>query len=278
VRVLLATDPSTPDWPNEDFTAVMPGVAVLLDGAGSPGGRETGCVHGVAWYAATLGGLVTAHARDAELPLDRALAAGISQVRELHSGTCDLGHPGTPSATVLIARQRGDLLEYLVLADSVLLLAPRDGELCVITDTRLEGAGAGLRPDYRGLAVGSPERESARHDYLIKLDGLRNRTGGYWAAAADPAAADQSITGARPVSELTAVALLSDGAGRLADRYQLATWPEIGAILAGPGPAELIRQVRAADASDAEGQQWPRSKIRDDATAVYWPLDPFLPL
>ncbi len=273
MRVLLATDPSTPGWPNEDFAAVLPDVAVLLDGAGSPGGRETGCVHGVAWYTRMLGGLVAAHARDQGLPLTHALANGIGQVSELHAGTCDLEHPGTPSATVLIARRRDDLLEYLVLADSLLLLQPRDGELCVITDTRLERAGAGLRPDYRGLPVGSPERDSTRQDYLIKLDARRNQPGGYWAAAADPAAAHQSITGARPAGELTSVALLSDGAGRLVDRYRLTTWPEVGVMLAGSGPAELIRQVRAAEATDPEGQRWPRSKIRDDATAVYWPLD-----
>jgi len=33
MRVLLASKPGAPDRPNEDFTAVVPGAAVLLDGA-----------------------------------------------------------------------------------------------------------------------------------------------------------------------------------------------------------------------------------------------------
>jgi hypothetical protein len=33
MRLMLATDPGTPGWPNEDFAAVGPGAAVLLDGA-----------------------------------------------------------------------------------------------------------------------------------------------------------------------------------------------------------------------------------------------------
>jgi hypothetical protein len=66
------------------------------------------------------------------------------------------------------------------------------------------------------------------------------------------------------------VALLSDGAGRLADRYDLATWPQIAVTLAEHGPGELIRQLRAAEASDPEDLRWPRSKLRDDATAIYW--------
>ncbi len=126
MRVLLATEPGTPDWPNEDFAAVAPGVAVLLDGAGSPHGRDGGCVHGVAWYARTLGGLLTAGRGEAGRPLREVLARGIEQVCAMHAGTCDLGHPATPSATVIMVRRLGDQIEYLVLCDSTLMLRPVD--------------------------------------------------------------------------------------------------------------------------------------------------------
>jgi hypothetical protein len=272
LRVSLATDPSSPDWPNEDFAAVTPGTAVLIDGAGSPGGRDTGCLHGVAWYARTLGGHIIAAASGTACPLPQVLATAIEQVRDDHSGTCDLDDPATPSGTVIIARQHGSQLDYLVLADSLLLLMPVAGELQVITDNRLEDLAAGLRPDYRNLPVSSAERETARRDYLLELDARRNTDGGYWSAAADPAAADQAITGSIPVSDLAALALLSDGVGRLADRYHQATWPEIAETLAKHGPCELVRQVREAEAADPEGTRWPRGKLRDDATALYWSL------
>jgi len=271
VRVSLATDSSTRDWPNEDFAAITPGVAVLIDGAGSPGGRETGCVHGVAWYARTLGAHLAASAVVTSTALADVLADSISQVSAMHSGTCDLHHPGTPSATVVLVRTNGDTLEYLVLTDSVLLLLPIAGEPVVISDTRLEDIAAGLRPNYRELAR-SREREAVRQAYLSKLDALRNQPGGYWSAAADPAAAEQAITGTSAIADLEAVALLSDGAGRLADRYHQATWPQIAATLAEHGPGELIRQLRAVEAADPEGKRWPRGKLRDDATAVYWAL------
>ena len=41
-------------------------------------------------------------------------------------------------------------------------------------------------------------------------------------------------------------------------------------MLAAPGPGELITQVRAAEATDADGARWPRLKASDDATIVYW--------
>ena len=67
--------------------------------------------------------------------------------------------------------------------------------------------------------------------------------------------------------------LLSDGVTRLADRYHLATWDQLTAILADEGPTGLIRRVRKAESTDPYGARWPRGKICDDATAVWWPAD-----
>ena len=41
-------------------------------------------------------------------------------------------------------------------------------------------------------------------------------------------------------------------------------------VLRDHGPGGLIRQVRAAEDSDPDGARWPRSKARDNATALYW--------
>lgn len=274
MRVLLATEPGTPDWPNEDFAAVAPGVAVLLDGAGSPHGRDGGCVHGVAWYARTLGGLLTAGVAEVGRPLREVLARGIEQVCAMHAGTCDLGHPATPSATVILVRRQDEEIEYLVLCDSTLMLRPIDGsgEPRPVTNVRLHELSQRLSPAYRRLPPDAPERVNGRAEYLAQLDAERNRPGGYWVAATSPEAAEQAITGTEPPAGLSAIALLTDGAVRLVDRYRLATWPQISATLARQGPAELIRQVRAAEEADAEGRRWPRAKLRDDATVIYWPV------
>jgi hypothetical protein len=51
--------------------------------------------------------------------------------------------------------------------------------------------------------------------------------------------------------------------------FELATWEELLALLEESGPDELVRQVRAAEAVDPEGRQWPWTKRSNDATAVY---------
>jgi hypothetical protein len=230
MRVLLASEPGTPGWPNEDFAAIAPAAAVLLDGATTfPSGADTGCVHGVAWYARTLGGaFLSAITADPPLPLADGLEAAITDVRDRHIGTCDLANPSTPAATVTAVRATPAGFDILALSDSVVIADYADGRPpLVITDAH--------RP-----------------------------------AAASPDAARHARTATLPGAGLRGIALLSDGATRIADRYGLLSWSALLAVIRDHGPERLIRQVRVAEDSDPECARWPRSKARDDATIVYW--------
>lgn len=96
VLATTATVPGRPDYDNEDFVAASHNTIVLLDGAGTPVGSESGCRHGVAWYSRHLGTTLLNLATDqAALPLRDAHAASIDQVASLHRETCDLAHPGS---------------------------------------------------------------------------------------------------------------------------------------------------------------------------------------
>jgi hypothetical protein len=226
----LATDPGTPDWPNEDFAAVAPAAAVLLDGCTTtPRGADTGCIHGVAWYARTLGtALLEAVTAEPRVALAGALAAAIAQVRQQHEGTCDLTARATPAATVTAVRADPGGISYLALSDSSIVADFGDG-----------------RPPQ------------------VITDGHR-------AAAADPGAASTAATGTIAAAGLRGVALLSDGATRINDLYHLVAWPDLIQVVRDHGPAALIRQVRAAEEADPGRERWPRDKPRDDATVVYW--------
>jgi len=151
VRVQWATDQGSDDRLNEDFVAAAPGAVVVLDGCGLPLGTDLGCRHGTAWYSRSLGTRLLARLLDglgppaappvgppegahrpAGRPLVARLAGAIADVAAAHAGTCDLRAPTTPAATVLALRLRGDLVDYLVLADSTVLLAGPGG-VCEIT-------------------------------------------------------------------------------------------------------------------------------------------------
>jgi hypothetical protein len=236
MRVSWATEPGSPDRPNEDFVAAAPGVVVVLDGCSLPLGTDLGCLHGTAWYARRLGTrlltrllddqAVPVAGRDGD-PLRAALAQSISEVASAHSGTCDLRHPNTPAATVVVLRVRGDAVEYLVLADSSLVLHTV-GRLEVVT-----------KPMARTYA------------------------------ASHPAAAERAITGVVPLTGLRRAALLTDGATRLADLFGLNDWRELVHLLEEYGPSALIERTREAELTDPDGRRWPRGKRHDDATVAF---------
>ncbi|MGW0877848.1 integrase [Streptomyces sp. NPDC002740] len=272
MNVALASLPAEPGQQNEDFAAAAAGAAVLLDGAGVAG-AETGCTHGIAWFSSTLGGLLlsTITAYPAR-PFADCLADSIRAVRSLHEDSCDLSYRASPTSTVVAVRTGAGALEYLVLGDSTLLLSDQEGKTTAITDQRLDEVGKRLRGPVDALVTGSPEHAAALAQYRDALTGLRNRPGGFWIAGPDPQAAEHAVTGAVPLESLASVTLLSDGATRLVDSFELATWEGLLGVLDSSGADDLIRRVREAEADDPDGQRWPRGKARDDATVLQWRL------
>jgi Protein phosphatase 2C len=232
VRVMLATEPGTAGWPNEDFAAVAPGAAVLLDGATTfPRDADTGCLHGVAWYARNLGGtLLAAITAEPRISLADALAGAIAEVAARHELSCDLTSPATPAATVTAIRVEPSGIAYLALSDSTVAADYQDACLpMVISDT-------------------------------------------HRAARASPEAAHKARTGTLTLDGLRGIALLSDGAACIADRYHLIDWTTLLGVIRDHGPAQLIEQVRKAEAADQDRTRWPRHKANDDATVVWWQI------
>jgi len=264
VRVTASSEPGSPDAPNEDAFFVSPdgGTVAIFDGATVRTG--TGCIHGVAWYTLSLADALSKHAR---LTPAKALAAAITDTAEWHRHTCDLTHPGTPSAAVGIVQARRKTLRYLLLGDVTLVLDLGHG-IRVLTDSRVHATASAERQAADNLPSGSPEKAQA----LVRMKNAeitaRNVAGGYWVAAADPAIVAHAITGDLPRQHLQQAALLSDGAARAVDPLQLYNWHGLLTILATDGPGELIRQVRAAETTDPAGMRWPRNKVHDDATAI----------
>jgi hypothetical protein len=154
MRAALATQPGSQDAANEDWAGVLaPGLAVVLDGLSAPDGTGTGCRHGTPWFVSQLGPRLLALAADPARSLADALAEAIRQVASLHPG-CDLTHPGTPSATVVLLRALEDRADYLALADATLLLDTSEG-LKVVTDERVSQLAGKEREAANQVPTGS---------------------------------------------------------------------------------------------------------------------------
>lgn len=262
----IATAAGSAGQPNEDWVGVTPIAVVLLDGLTAPRDLDSGCVHGVPWYVSRLGSAILARVADCTVGLGSCLASAIAEVASLHDSTCDLTSPGTPQSTVAIARVRGSELEWLVLADSLIIL-DLGGELRVISDDRVDGAAQAQRDEALRSHVGTAEHDQGVSRLVQTQRSLRNQPDGYWVAAADPANANEALSGAAPLCEVKRVAVLSDGAARLVE-FGIMSWEKILTTLDQKGPQGLIDEVREVEATDLQGERWPRYKASDDATAV----------
>lgn len=269
----VATDPGSPDKPNEDAFAILPTLAVVADGATSPPHLGDGCIHGPAWYAQTLVGFVVgAHVlRPAAEPAD-LLAEAIERTTQAHSGTCDIGHPGSPSATVAMVTLSPDgMTRWLVLGDCTLVADPGP-DLLVVSDDRLSNTSLAER-----AAVKEPGAASDPVAYARLIDTLvlaqrahRNRPGGFWVASTDPRAGYETPTGSWTgrTGHDQHISLFTDGASRIVDLYGMHTWATAIKLLDIAGPIRLISELRALEDDDQVARRFPRVKLRDDATVL----------
>ena len=269
MQVTLASRRSPDATSNEDFIGATASAVVVIDGASVPRELGTGCTHGTAWFARRLGtqllGLLTSQPDHS--PADN-LAQAIADVAALHADTCDLDHPGTPSATVAILREQPDTIDYLVLGDTTILLEQPTG-IRAITDDRLEQVASVQHDAMHQQATGSAAHARSFAQLVTEQRRHRNHPDGFWVASTDPAAAQHALTDTAPRAGLHRAAVLSDGATRLVDRFSLLNWTDFLGILAEQGPEAIIQRVRAAEASDPDRQRWPRGKRHDDASAAF---------
>ncbi|WP_335990012.1 hypothetical protein [Glycomyces sp. MUSA5-2] len=268
MRIQAATDPGTPDRPNEDHYLIDPAVGVVVLADGATARTDTGCAHGTAWYARALTEALAARAAAAGGPerLRFALLDAIEDTAAAHPG-CDLAHPGTPSATVAaLAPYSESAVEVLVLGDATVIVATE-------TDTRahtqsVDHIGQSERDAACALPIGDPAREDLLVAMKQVMHARRNTDGGYWVAAADPGAAYRAYSRIVPVLGLRQVLLLSDGAAALSEVYGATDAAGLLALALAEGPGAIIKQVRAIEEGDPDARQYPRTKGSDDATAV----------
>ncbi|MFI6489930.1 protein phosphatase 2C domain-containing protein [Streptomyces sp. NPDC050564] len=259
MRTELVSEPGDPDRPNEDFASVgLPasgqgGSLVVLDGVTPPRG-DYGCLHSVAWFSARLGGSLTELSlsrRDLTLP--EVLSGAISRVADAHADTCDLSHPRTPQATVVLARWSAAEVEYLVLSDSALLVESPSGEVTALLDDRLSRL----------------PRASLATDAVADAT-VRNKEGGFFTAAADPSVASRAVTGTLPRTSVRTLTALTDGATRWVEKFHEGDWAALFTLVRKEGAQALVNRIRALETADAEERvHLRRSKTHDDATVVF---------
>ena len=263
VTISAATQPGG-SQPNQDRFHADGQCAFVLDGASAirPQKRDGG------WYAGELSKeLGYRLKRNLNSDLRGSLRSAIASVASM----LDAGD-GSPSSTVTIATWSDAILDVLVLGDSTAVVYLKSGAVEVLYDARLDAIGTELRDAYQDALSGGNGFSTGHRERLRKLQEeqlrTRNQPGGYWIAADDPAAADESLTMSFPLGEVDAVLLATDGAADGVLTYGLMTWQEVRQRITMSGPEAHIEEIVIAEREDADGMRWPRGKRSDDKTVV----------
>jgi hypothetical protein len=181
--------------------------------------------------------------------------------------------PGAaPSSTVLILRVGDELVEVAALGDSTAVIGFQDGTTARVSDDRLGAIAVEQRVEYRRALEHGEGYGEAHRTRLCELQRSerpsRNRTGGYWIAEAEPAAAYELIIRTFPRSTVRWAVLASDGVQKHLDR--LDAWSSAANFDDG-GLGTLVRDVQTWETeTDPDGRRLPRSKRHDDKTIAVW--------
>lgn len=249
MEITYATASGEAEHSNEDLVLAGPKFAVVLDGATAPAGESSGCIHDVRWFVRQLGGRLVQQLvvddKDND-SLVKHLRSAITWVNSQHEHTCDLSNPSCPSSTVAVLRLGELYVDALVLSDSTILLDMSTSGIQRLTDERTAH-----------LSNYKPENVQRQ----------RNQLGGFWVASTKPEAADHALSITVPIVNVRRAAVLTDGAARLVERFDLMDWPGLFKMLDTEGPARVIRHVREAENTICIPPGI-RGKTHDDASAV----------
>jgi serine/threonine protein phosphatase PrpC len=259
VRITAAQLPEPPQ--GADRVVVTGNAVIVLDGASAF--EPTGVPPGE--YASRLGAAIAAALAVApEAPLASVLGEAITATAA-EVGLDD--DAGCPSSTVVMARLADGALDLLALGDSYIFYGTGPGTE-TLTDDRLAGLHLPQQRQYRERLAAGGGYGDAHRDLLRALQRgqrlRRNRPGGYWVAAADPAASSHALAITLPATAETWAVLATDGVVNTARHLGLDDWP----ALARSGPAALARLLRHCQDweqhTDPDGRRFPRSKRHDD--------------
>ena len=258
---------------NEDAFGATFDVLVAVDGAtGLSGRHQIGVGSDAQWFANNLAQDILMLAADRHRSLPQVLDAALDRCRA-RLRRMQVPLEGFASASVAVARLGAEHLEFVSVGDCTALLTMVDGRVERIAD----GAVAKLDDRVVRAAVDLAARERisvreaiGKQSALLKRHrALRNRQGGYWIAEPNGTAVDHATARRFPISEVSEVALLTDGFAAVHDlTRQVEGWRELAELLAAGAGGRLMRELRTALQRDTDFSAFPRLKEVDDSTFV----------
>ncbi len=255
---------------NEDSSAHDLSAAVVLDGATPLGDGLMPGPSDAAWISHFGARRILAHLRDGDGPR-KALRAALADTQKSFEALRRAAPQDvwqTPCASMMLAVQAEEGLEFLWFGDCAALLKQGDGAVQIVGETLDKRAAEAGRAQKLAQEKGRPSTDRAQ--FIDALRATRNRinSGSYWLFSPDVNAASHVSRRIIRCAPGAMLLLASDGFLALASDYGAYSADTLMAAAQDKGLAALGEELRAIEAGDASGAKFPRFKTSDDATAL----------
>jgi hypothetical protein len=261
---------------NEDRAGAFGSLAWVIDGATDVIAPPlAGDISDAAWLAEEIERGLRLDAAGAVEPLadlPTYLADGLAQAFDRARRRAPAGREEHPSASGVVVRLKGAMLEYVSLGDCALIAEDGNG----LRSLGVEEDGSGDRwvrdaiEADRRADPGAPQAK-LRENLWPKLRAARaamNTPGGYGVFSITPPPAHFVRSGGLALEPGATVLLASDGLTRLVDVFRRYGARELFDKVRTHGLASLVEELRQVEHADAACISFPRAKISDDATGL----------
>ena len=266
--------PGDPAKTNDDAYCSTQTLAAVLDGATSLGEPLLAGDSDAAWLARHGAERIMFHAKTPEAREMLRDAARDLQDRVIKERRRAPEQPyETPMASLMLLKVRSAReLEAVWLGDCYAFILRLGETLERLGDSDDRRSGESQNAAKLAASMGvKPAGQLGRPEFLAALRASRNThntCSGLWVFAPDPACADHASSAMVAVSAGTLLLLATDGFAALSTDYGRYDAEALVRSAETSGPKPLLAELRSIEAGDAFGEDFPRFKKSDDATAL----------
>ncbi|MFI7482888.1 protein phosphatase 2C domain-containing protein [Kocuria sp. M1R5S2] len=263
---------------NEDAVAVTDHALVVIDGAtGLLSAHVTGWPSDAQWFSHRLTALLAERLEDpsTSVPdiLRRCLHALRTEFTKM-SPSPATAPEAEPSASVIIARVNGPVLEVFSLGDCQAVVEHHDGSVSVCHDRTVEELDSAV---VETMCAWAREHRATNKDARAQVTGhllsnrrLKNTDGGYWIADLSAAGVHHGRLETFDAEAVSDLALMTDGFTATRSLVHLFDTPaQLIRALRTTSPERIIDVLSALLDADPDYATYPRLKHMDDSTVIH---------
>lgn len=262
------------DW-NEDYAYFCEDYAFVLDGATSlVPVKYSNFSTDAEWYTKTFGKYLETALSNNMKNINEIIKDGIDYVTFLYKNLAN-GREiiDMPSACVTVVRKHNGRLEYFVLGDSGFLFK-HNGKVKDFIQKRIVELDQINIDDMARIAKEKninvvDARKYVQKD-ILKKRLTKNTEQGYWILCDDVKACDHAYQGELDLDKGDEILIYTDGFSEIWNLFKMYSEKQIfEEINRGQTLNDLYKKLYLVQEDDAGCNKFPRTKKRDDATAIY---------